>query len=42
MPWKYPADQVEYVAVAYPGTGNLWAWASDGSRCVHLRSERTS
>ena len=31
MTWKYPSDQVKYVSVSYPGPGNPWALASDGS-----------
>ena len=35
IPQRDPAERVEDVAVDQPDTGNLWVWASDGSRWVH-------
>ena len=34
MPLRDPADQVEDIAVAQPGPGNLWVWYSNGYQWV--------
>ena len=32
---RIPYDRVKYVTDPLPGTGNMWAWNSDGSRWVY-------
>ena len=32
MPWQAPSDWVKDVTFDQPSFGNLWVWASDGSR----------
>ena len=35
MPRRYPDDQVKDVTVDEPSPGYMWAWDSNGSRCIN-------